>query len=32
MKVIQMGEAVPRPAMILSPYSIRKSDFIRTTT
>jgi len=34
MKVIQMGKAFPRSTMIAipNPYSIRKIDFIRTTT
>ena len=34
MKVIQMGKALPRSAFfaILTPYSICKLDFIRTTT
>jgi hypothetical protein len=34
MKVIQMGNALGRSTMIavLNPYSIRKTDFIRTTT
>ena len=31
MKVIQMGKALPRSAFF-NPYSIRKIDFMRTTT
>ena len=34
MNVIQMGKALPRSTIIaiLNPYSIRKIDFMRTTT
>jgi len=31
MEVIQMGRALPRSAFF-NPYSIRKRDFMRTTT